>query len=1006
MGVLAMFAAIANANAQNTQPATPVIIEPEADRLLYPADVHMETQPFIDANAGQTHRSSEFEIWSVALNESVWVAYNLTGVLAVHSHLGDGTYVNSLNSRRQLDPETAYVFRARHQDSSGDVFSEWSEWAEREFTTGPIGAVYAMELHDIQQGPVPTLRTPQGGTYNLPTAPNQPRIRVSAACCDSLLLEFRASGTGNKLTNPPPLSMHMPLKIEVIAGSAALELPELDVAFVGGNGQRLKILLPAVNVPFGESVMYWIAAEGSTYVVEQGQTEPTFTTPARRNLAPWTTANDFSISVFATGFQLPVNIAFLNNPGPEADAPLFYVTELYGDIQLVRRDGSVSPWVTGLLNFDPLGPFPGSGEGGLAGIAVEPATGNVFVSMLHNYSSNPADVTGKVVRIRALSGGAVAGTQTTILDLAPAQLSVSHQISALAFDADGNLLVHVGDGFVITAGLNLDDFRGKILRVTPSGQPVATNPFYDANDGITARDYIFSYGHRNPFGGEMRPSDNQYFFVENGPGRDRLGMLLGGRNFGYDGSDESINTLASYVWDPSIAPVDIAFLDPVRFANSGFPVEYTGRGYVTQSGGTWATGPGTGAEKLITEFILDSAGNRIRGPRAVATYAGGGKASCSAIATGPGGIYFADLYKDDSLENPIERGSQILLLSHEPPADCNANSVADVAETLQGSVADCNWNLVPDVCDIANQISSDCNANGILDECESTTLAQNDFEADSPLYSINGGAQRGNGVVILDVTVDTDEGSVVREPLRSKPLSRFQGRFDFRMAGDLDGRGMSFSIFEASRSSQTFFGEDGAQAALVTVKFDVDPNETEGPGVVELLRSGMSFARKPMGLDLADGQWRTARMALGPEGFTLVLVTNGVSMPVFQGEVVDGFAPEVVKIGFGAEKRTPTAIHEIDNVAFAVPNELDLDEDYVLDTCAAGDDCDSIDFNNDGSIFDPVDIEAFLSVFSEGPCIPELAVCNDIDYNNDGSFFDPSDVDSFLSVFSEGPCKP
>jgi hypothetical protein len=31
--------------------------------------------------------------------------------------------------------------------------------------------------------------------------------------------------------------------------------------------------------------------------------------------------------------------------------------------------------------------------------------------------------------------------------------------------------------------------------------------------------------------------------------------------------------------------------------------------------------------------------------------------------------------------------------------------------------------------------------------------------------------------------------------------------------------------------------------------------------------------------------------------------------------------------------------------------------------------CDDIDFNNDGSIFDPTDIDAFFSVFSEGPCI-------------------------------------
>lgn len=66
--------------------------------------------------------------------------------------------------------------------------------------------------------------------------------------------------------------------------------------------------------------------------------------------------------------------------------------------------------------------------------------------------------------------------------------------------------------------------------------------------------------------------------------------------------------------------------------------------------------------------------------------------------------------------------------------------------------------------------------------------------------------------------------------------------------------------------------------------------------------------------------------------------------------------------------------------------------------------CNDIDFNNDGSVFDPQDIDAFLSVYSEGPCIPATATCDDIDFNNDCSVFDPADIDSFLSVFSEGPC--
>ncbi|GEM_PF-733288 len=73
---------------------------------------------------------------------------------------------------------------------------------------------------------------------------------------------------------------------------------------------------------------------------------------------------------------------------------------------------------------------------------------------------------------------------------------------------------------------------------------------------------------------------------------------------------------------------------------------------------------------------------------------------------------------------------------------------------------------------------------------------------------------------------------------------------------------------------------------------------------------------------------------------------------------------------------------------------------------SVGNTCNDIDFNNDGSSFDPQDIDAFLSRFSEGPCIPGSATCDSIDFNNDGSIFDPCDIDSFLLVFGEGPCTP
>jgi hypothetical protein len=73
-------------------------------------------------------------------------------------------------------------------------------------------------------------------------------------------------------------------------------------------------------------------------------------------------------------------------------------------------------------------------------------------------------------------------------------------------------------------------------------------------------------------------------------------------------------------------------------------------------------------------------------------------------------------------------------------------------------------------------------------------------------------------------------------------------------------------------------------------------------------------------------------------------------------------------------------------------------------TIVRADGCDSVDFNRDGSIFDPEDVDSFLSVFAEGPCLPAGASCGDVDFNNDGSTFDPCDIDAFLLAFSEGPC--
>ena len=116
----------------------------------------------------------------------------------------------------------------------------------------------------------------------------------------------------------------------------------------------------------------------------------------------------------------------------------------------------------------------------------------------------------------------------------------------------------MGDGSDPGTALDPTSFRGKVLRVNLDGSPPPSNPFYDAGDGIDARDYTWVLGVRNPFGGDLRTADGELYIVENGPGTDRLSRGAAGTNFGWNGLDASMATGALHNWNPATGPVDLA----------------------------------------------------------------------------------------------------------------------------------------------------------------------------------------------------------------------------------------------------------------------------------------------------------------------------------------------------------------------------------------------------------------------------------------------------------------
>jgi glucose/arabinose dehydrogenase len=373
---------------------------------------------------------------------------------------------------------------------------------------------------------------------------------------------------------------------------------------------------------------------------------------------PWESRQPgYAVELVASGLQLPVNVAMVPDPSPGPRAPLLYVTELYGDIKLVQRDGSVTTYAGNLLNFDPVKDFPGAGEAGLTGLAVEPKTGDVLASMVYEPDSAPGELYAKVVRFRSSKDGRVATGQTTVLDIREKQ-APSHQISNLSIGPDRKLYVHLADGMQPERAQNLESFLGKILRFNFNGTAPRDNPFYAASDGITARDYVYAYGLRNPFGGGWRAADETLYLVENGPYMDRFARVPRGRNFLWNHTNESMRNYALYNWVPSHAPLSIAFVQRETASESGFAEQKRDHAIVTESGPTWGTGRQYKGKRIV-EFVPDRAGRYRTAPRTLVEYTGVGKATAAGLALAPEGLYFTDLYKDVDYESPIDRGAKV-----------------------------------------------------------------------------------------------------------------------------------------------------------------------------------------------------------------------------------------------------------------------------------------------------------------------------------------------------------
>jgi glucose/arabinose dehydrogenase len=226
-----------------------------------------------------------------------------------------------------------------------------------------------------------------------------------------------------------------------------------------------------------------------------------------------------------------VKIAAANYPAGLAAAPdgrVFYSELWGGEIHVIRRDGSVDPepWADVNAKFGIR--WEQFYHGGLTGIAFDPDfANNHFVYVVTQVPDKKTGFAKKslVIRYKEVKGR---GTSPRVLLTLPA--SKFDNTYSLVFGPDGMLYVPVGFlGSGRAKGADaLDDLRGKILRVTPTGKAPGDNPYGDRAPRVWAT------GFKNVFDLAFFPEGDFAIGSDNSTvGHDEIDLLMPRHDYGY-----------------------------------------------------------------------------------------------------------------------------------------------------------------------------------------------------------------------------------------------------------------------------------------------------------------------------------------------------------------------------------------------------------------------------------------------------------------------------------------
>src|SRR3954454_3706539 len=346
----------------------------------------------------------------------------------------------------------------------------------------------------------------------------------------------------------------------------------------------------------------------------------------------WAVEPGFHLEVDSSGYSLPTAIAFVPHPGPGPKDPLYFVTELRGDIKVVTNDRTVYDFAHVTTVHPAEEAAAGEGQVGLAGVCLNPSRAYVFVT----YAYQDADdlLRNDVVRFRSSPGTFSLKPQARSDFRAvfkPYVAGAGHQIGACLVE-NRSVFVSVGDGWTPTAAQDQSALLGKVLRMTEDGEPYPGNPFPRGKGGAT---YVWAYGLRNPFG--LKAVNDQLFATENGQHVDAFLRIDRARNYHWNGQDWSVGIGADALFSPAFSPVQ---LDYYGGETGVLPPKYRRHFFFAVAGADPFT-PEAEARAGIVTFPYDFANMRVADtPRYFLQYRGNGQQLVVGLALGPDALYF------------------------------------------------------------------------------------------------------------------------------------------------------------------------------------------------------------------------------------------------------------------------------------------------------------------------------------------------------------------------------